>query len=990
MPGIPSRLSSALADRYRIERELGQGGMAVVYLASDVRHNRRVALKVLRAELATTIGPERFLREIEIAASLSHPHVLPLFDSGHAVVPPSDGMEPATGGEAYLFYVMPYVEGESLRDRLDREKQLPLDEALQIAREVADALSYAHSHGVIHRDIKPENIMLQSGHAVVTDFGIARAVDAAGGDRLTQTGIAIGTPQYMSPEQAAASPDLDGRSDLYSLGCVLYEMLAGQPPFSGPSAGSVVAQHMAAEPPDVTVMRPAVPHWVAEVLRRSLAKTPADRFHPVAQFADAIAPRATTEVAPPARRPVRTVPIVVAAVTVVALSVVVTWFSLRRAPAAPLPGADPTVLAVLPFEVRGSDQLTYLREGMIDLVSTKLDGVGGLRVVDPNATVTSLTRAAAGPMTAEQARRFSARLGAGRALQGSIVQVGGTLQLRASVYGPGEGDRIEASVDGLADRLLALVDELVGALVAHGLIREETPLSSLEGLTTSSNEALRLYLEGIHNFRIGRGTQESFEPLTRAVALDSTFALASYWAGYVADYDDIEDPEPYYLLALRHEDRLGQRDRLRLPATIAAAEGRQADAIRLYETFVARYADDLAGWFQLGEQLAHTGRYDGRALADARPAYERAIALYPALAPAYYHLTQIAGLQGDAAALQAWALRLDSLGVDSLWIALPAMVRALVVGDSGGARQPFERIRVAESDIPAANFAGSIAALFAATLEYAPRESRALLREFAARALTDTARILATREAVRIDIACGRFAAADSTLQSIAAGLGTGLPQDLAWIALHPANPSRASIEAASRALTAVSPGPGTGEAAARQYLLAMLALRMGRRDAFAQSQAALRNLAAASPTIDRFAQDLTSELAAMVAMADGDPRRALESLLTATYWERAQSWRGFREQIFFGPLPRRFPMFLRAELLREAGQDSAAAVWYRVAADDEWYRAPALVRLAEIRARQGASDEAADLRRRARVLWADGDGNLEEILESGRDAAER
>jgi TolB-like protein len=341
-----------------------------------------------------------------------------------------------------------------------------------------------------------------------------------------------------------------------------------------------------------------VPAAVAAALQRALAKTPADRFNPMAQFVDAIAPRATTQVAPtarPARRPVGTLPIAAAAVAVVALVSVAAGLWLRRAPAAPIPGADPTVLAVLPFEVRGGDQFAYLREGMIDLVSTKLDGVGGLRVVDPNATVASLAGAAAGPMTAPQARRLSATLGAGRALQGSIVQVGEALQLRASVYGPGEGDRIEASVDGPADRLFALVDQLVGALVARGLIGEETPLSSLEGLTTTSNEALRLYLEGIHNFRIGRGTQESFGPLTRAVALDSTFALASYWAGYVADYDDIEDALPHYQLALRHEDRLPQRDRLRLPAAIAAAEGRQAEAIRLYETFVTRYADDLAG-----------------------------------------------------------------------------------------------------------------------------------------------------------------------------------------------------------------------------------------------------------------------------------------------------------------------------------------------------------------------------------------------------------
>ncbi|MDH5548986.1 MAG: serine/threonine protein kinase, partial [Gemmatimonadota bacterium] len=238
MSEIPSRLSTALADRYTMEREIGSGGMATVYLAEDLRHDRPVALKVLKPELAAALGPDRFLREIKTTAQLRHPHILPLLDSGDA-----DGT---------LFYVMPYVEGESLRDRLNREKQLPVEDALRIAREVADALSYAHSHDVLHRDIKPENILLESGHAVVADFGIARALTAAGGEKLTQTGIAVGTPAYMSPEQSAGEPAIDGRSDLYALGCVLYEMLAGEPPFTGPTAQAIIAKRLAEPPPRVS------------------------------------------------------------------------------------------------------------------------------------------------------------------------------------------------------------------------------------------------------------------------------------------------------------------------------------------------------------------------------------------------------------------------------------------------------------------------------------------------------------------------------------------------------------------------------------------------------------------------------------------------------------------------------------------------------------------------------------------------------------------
>ena len=313
-----SRLSAALADRYRIERELGQGGMATVYLAEDLKHHRKVAIKVLKPELAAVLGAERFVQEITTTANLQHPHILTLFDSGEA--------------DGFLYYVMPYIEGESLRDRLDREKQLPLEDALAIAREVADALSYAHAHGVVHRDIKPENILLADGHATVADFGIAKAVSEAGATRLTATGMSVGTPIYMSPEQAAGEADLDGRSDLYSLACVLYEMLAGQPPFTGPTAANVVHQHLTADARPVSQLRPAVPPAIADVLARALAKNPADRFSPAAQFAAALVPLASAA-APAPRGPSRLVIGIGAAAVLVAVAV--TAIVMRKSGDAP-------------------------------------------------------------------------------------------------------------------------------------------------------------------------------------------------------------------------------------------------------------------------------------------------------------------------------------------------------------------------------------------------------------------------------------------------------------------------------------------------------------------------------------------------------------------------------------------------------------------------------------------------------------------------------
>ena len=270
-------LQAALSDRYTIERELGHGRMATVFLARDLKHQRKVAVKVLRPEVAEALGAERFLREIEIAARLTHPHILGLHDSGEA-----------TG---FLYYVMPYVEGESLRDRLSRERQLPVDEALHIATQVASALSYAHGHHVVHRDIKPENILLAGDDVTVADFGIARAITAAGGEQLTSAGIAIGTPAYMSPEQGAGEPHLDGRSDVFSLACVLYEMLTGVPPFTGPTAQAIQARRLVDPVPPLRTVRETVPPNVADATYQALAKLPADRFESAAAFARALADR---------------------------------------------------------------------------------------------------------------------------------------------------------------------------------------------------------------------------------------------------------------------------------------------------------------------------------------------------------------------------------------------------------------------------------------------------------------------------------------------------------------------------------------------------------------------------------------------------------------------------------------------------------------------------------------------------------------------------
>ncbi|MGD2123944.1 MAG: serine/threonine-protein kinase, partial [Gemmatimonadota bacterium] len=268
------RLRAGLADRYRIEREIGSGGMATVYLAQDLKHDRSVALKVLRPEVGHQLGVDRFLREIRIAATLSHPNILPLFDSGEA-----DGL---------LYYVTPYIEGNSLAERIAAEGALPVEEAVAIIREVGDALARAHGEGVVHRDIKPQNILFESGHVRVADFGLARALDIAGGERLTRTGIAVGTPHYMSPEQGAGESSEDVRSDVYSLGCLANELLVGVPPYTGPNAQAVVAGHLSKPVPSVRERRPEVPRGVEAAVQRALAKDPEDRFQTATEMTEAM------------------------------------------------------------------------------------------------------------------------------------------------------------------------------------------------------------------------------------------------------------------------------------------------------------------------------------------------------------------------------------------------------------------------------------------------------------------------------------------------------------------------------------------------------------------------------------------------------------------------------------------------------------------------------------------------------------------------------
>jgi serine/threonine-protein kinase len=507
MLSVPDRLRAALADRYRIEAVIGAGGMAEVYRAHDLKHGRDVAVKVMRPELAHAVGADRFLREIATTATLRHPHILPLYDSGDA-----DGV---------LYYVMPLVEGETLRSRLERDGRLPIDQALQITREIADALGYAHERGITHRDVKPENILLERGHAVVADFGIARAVAATGTERLTQTGFAVGTPAYMSPEQAVGEPNLDGRSDLYSLGCVLYEMLAGKPPFTGPTAVDMTKQHLMEEPTPVTAARPEVTPAVAAALSRVLAKDPAERLWPAARFADALtsqsaiaAPVGTKHVHR-ARR--------AALVTAAVLALLASGWAVQRArtPHTALIGR----IAVIPMENQTGDTAQrFFTDGMTREVIGVLADAGvrvlGYRAVEPYRN------------SAQSIKEIARELGVDAIVSGAVLRAGGVVTLSAELIDARNDETLwSRSFERPAADVLTLQRE-VAAEIARGIRGGLTPDQAQRFSATRqvNPRAYTQFLLGQEaaSLRTADGFERSLAFLRRSLEIDSTYAPA--WA----------------------------------------------------------------------------------------------------------------------------------------------------------------------------------------------------------------------------------------------------------------------------------------------------------------------------------------------------------------------------------------------------------------------------------------------------------------------------
>jgi eukaryotic-like serine/threonine-protein kinase len=683
------QLQAALGSHYTLERELGRGGMATVYLARDTKHQRLVALKVIHPDLAATLGPERFRREIATAAQLHHPHMLGVLDSGETP-------------EGQLWFTMPYVEGETLRDRMRRDGQLSIDDAIRITREVASALDYAHQHAVIHRDIKPENILLTTqGDAVLADFGVAQAIatgttDVSGAPSLTATGLAIGTPQYMSPEQASGQRTLDARSDVYALGAVLYEMLAGEPPFTGPTAQAIIARLLTSEPPSICKLRPSVPSGVDIAIRRALAPVPLDRWTTAGDFARELdsAQRATLSGTVPTRKRVPATALALAFGFLVGVGALFAWRS-RGVPPSPTPAASPSSavrLAVLPFENEGDSADGYFADGMTEAVHDKLTSVPGIEVVGSASSRTYRG-------TTKTPQQIGQELGVRYLLEGHVRWAKGAAGASRVRVSPELVDVASGSskwaqpFDAPLTDVFQVQGDIAGK-VTQSLAIALTPAAQqvLAEQPTANLAAYDSYLRGLSLLTLGNAPiqlHRSVDAFREAVALDSTFALA--WSRLGVAYGLL------YYNGIPSRALADSADRATAKALALAPNlpGVREARARYYSNVGSDYASALA---QADSGLAHTPTPE--LLAAAASAEEslghwekgasliaKAVALDPLNAVGVNRAANLAMRRRRSAEARAGFARAEALSPATLNFYQGEVAAALQAGDLAGARQ---------------------------------------------------------------------------------------------------------------------------------------------------------------------------------------------------------------------------------------------------------------------------------------------------------------
>ncbi len=656
---IRQRVQRTLGERYAVGRELGRGGMAVVLHAYDLKHRRDVAIKVMLPDLAVSLAPRRFSREIETASALTHAHILPIFESGEA--------------EGLPYYIMPFIDGESLDLRLNRLGRLSLTETVQLIREVAAALHYAHSKGIVHRDIKPANILLADGHALVADFGIAKAMEAGGAEPLTLSGFAIGTPGYMSPEQVLATGAIDGRTDVYALGCVAYEMLGGQMPHAGFTGRELLLKHAYDAPVPISALRPDLPAGTDGVLARAMAKDPGARYDTAVAFADALqevltavlsAPTVVETPAPidatPPRPRWRQPRWLWSGAVAVASGIALLLTATRQSDSGPAAPFDPRAVSILPFRVAGDSSVQYLREGLVDLIETKMRVSNAVRPVDSRATLSAFRRIVgrSEEPSRYEIRALSSALGVSRIIVGSVVASGTRLSISARMVSGDSSRDLATNVGGPTDSLFAMVDRMWLNLLARNT---GEPVRRLEDLTSSSLPAVQSYLAGRAAWRRGE-TEEAKRFYGQALEADSTFALAALGmasaGAWVQQAGQSEALRRGLNTGYALRDRLSLRDRLLFEAYVQPpdpATHTVAQQLQGWQAAADANPDSPDVLYEYGDRLFHTGAQleSPDAARRAESAFQRALAIDPEYVPAMSHLILQTAQRGQTSQLQA-------------------------------------------------------------------------------------------------------------------------------------------------------------------------------------------------------------------------------------------------------------------------------------------------------------------------------------------------
>ena len=978
MANLRDRLNSALGDRYTVESEVGRGGMATVFLARDVKHDRQVALKVLHPDLAKSVGSERFLREISILARLNHPNILGLIDSGEA-----DGL---------LYYVMPFVEGDTLRRRLSLESQLPIEDAVQVTREVADALGYAHGLDIVHRDIKPANIMFVAGHAVVTDFGIAQAVTEAGADQLTQTGLSVGTPYYMSPEQATGAETVDARSDLYSLGCVLYEMVGGEPPYTGPSSQAILSRHSQADIPLVSIIRPQTPPHVQAVIEKALAKSPADRFRTAERMRDALSgefPLAGAKRQRHGTRNWRKPVLAAAAVALVAAAAYV--ISQSWGPLGDETANEVSTIAILPFYQQGDlDSTTLTGSTVAEVVARQLES-GRHRPARPFLVKQHVA--------AECDEFMDRRCGIG---------VATALGARHFVFGTVTRREQEDSVTVSATIVDMSGEDVFDAITLRGSVTDPFPvlerLSSqlwiqiadegeraveLAGLSTDDPNAFAAFVEGEKFF-----DEWKLNPARRqygkAVALDSTFALAWFRLAVLYEWHNWIDSVEYAgRRAFQYADRLADPDRRMLEAFLPLARGDYQASETQLRALLEENPDDVILNYELALLLWGYHWRNARPIGISIEHFRRVLRLDPRNRSAATYLMWALAAEGDYEAMDSLA---TALWENNIWRHGIRLIRGQLRPDS-------------------AAFAAGLDSLgwLGATLYWAgthhvdvpdPEVQSRAVHEFLeeSRLEADSGsmdHLIADQLALSVSEAeRGRFEAARDALEAADTLLVSVAPPEMVLLATLPL-PGRSSfdtvglasrieewtmgdIEFGDNGVFNVTWTAKYYEPYIRPYALGLLASAAGDFDVARRYADEVDSMEGPFhfPTVP---QDVAQWLRADILLREGDPRAAIQAI------DAAKGHLNYQEAWLAPIVSAMRPGYLRAMALQQLGEFDDALLWFEYglgpvlnAGLTAVLLAPSHFHRGEIHEEQGNIDQAIWHYDAFAELWKDADPELQ------------